>query len=218
MPRIRLLLPLLLGVLGLVTSVSATPILHLNQVGCHNQVTCTLQVDGIGMSGTTATFSSADVSIGRSDFFAFSEGMIFGSHIFPHAFELTFSETVHWSGGTMPLAHHFDGFTVSGAGFSAPDILAGQGIGAFSFATPITFLADQSYRFDSDPSPHFSIAVLGDMQFAPIIPSASPSIVPLPATLPMMVLLLTWLGWLGFRRQHTPHSDRWNCGANHTVA
>lgn len=218
MHRIRSLLTLLVGFMGLATSVSATPILHLNDGSCHNQVACTLQLFGNGVHGATATFSSPDVHIGRSDFFAFSGGMIFGNHTFPHAFDLTFNRTVSWSGGTLGLAHRFDGFAISGAGVSASDILADQGIGAFSFATPITFLADQSYRFDGHRSSHFSIAILGDMQFAPILASASTSIVPLPATLPMMALLLAGLVWLGLRRQNTQRSNHWNCSADHAVA
>lgn len=218
MRRIRSLLLLLFGMLGLATPVSATPILHLNGASCHNQIECSLQLSGNGATGIAATFSSPDVSIGRSDFFAFADGMIFGSHVFPHAFDLTFNRTVRWNGGTLGLAHRFDGFTIAGAGVSASDILAGQGIGTFSLATPITFLADENYRFDGNPSPHFSIAILGDMQFAPIVTSASPSIVPLPGTLPMMALLITCLAWLGLRRQNNQGSEHWNRRANHAVA
>lgn len=218
MCRMRSIILLLIWLLGIATPAGAITVLGLNDLGCHNQTHCTLQLEGNGVFGVTATFSSPDVTLGTSDFYAYEGGMIFGSRVFPHSFDLTFNRTLHWNGGVVGLSHRFDGFQISGTGLSSTSILAEQQVGAFSLATPITFLADQSYRFSGQPSTHFGVAVLSEMRFAPVVSAAAPSVVPLPATLPMMLAFLACLGALGLRNPGWPSLDHRNRCPDHAVA
>ena len=170
---------------------SAVAVLDLGGSACHEQSQCSIGLSGGGHDTTLATFSTPVVATGTDDFFATPGGMMVGSGTFPNAFALTFSNTVAWSGAALESAHNFAGLSVEGPELSASGLLADPGVSAFSFAAPLTLLANQTYEFVVAEIIGFGFASLSSLTFAATSSSASPSTVPLP---PAMLMLLAGLG------------------------
>lgn len=185
---------------------SAIAVLDLNTGLCHNQTECTLSLNGAGQGGALATFSAPEVTLGTDDFFAFSGGMVFGSSVFPHAFDLSFTRTVQWSGGSLSMAHRFEGFSITGPTTAVSGLLANNSAGAFSFDNPLQFQENQTYRFETEESDDFSFAVLDDLRFSGFEADSAPSVVPLPATLPLMLAMLFGIGLIEIRRRYSATS------------
>ena len=192
-------------------------VLDLRTGDCHNQIICSLSMFGGGLDGTTGTFSSPRTSIGEDDFFAYSDGMIFGNGVFPKAFDLTFDRSVLWVGGTIAFDNGFQGFSVTGQGVGVGSMLSDINPGAFSLNAPLHFAANQTYRFDVAPSPAFSFGVFITFEFSSEAPSSAPSVVPLPATLQLLLSTMLFAAFLRNASRKAGSSKRRNGRTDHAV-
>ena len=193
MARLATILSALVTVFPVFSTAHAIAVLDLRTTACHEQVQCAFTLSGDIPDGTVANLSAPQVAFGSDDFFGFSNGMIFGSGVFPHAFELSFNQDLFWTGGALELNHGFAGFEIAGSSFDATRVLADAGPGIFSFADAVFFEAGETYRFSAETTQSFGFGVLGELQFAGLVEEASPSVVPIPASLPLMLSILAGL-------------------------
>ncbi len=218
MARVLACIGLLVMLVARGTPAHAIAVLDLTSGACHNQLICTFTLSGDGASNIQATFSLPEVSFGDDNFYAYSDGMIFGNGVFPHAFDLSFDQSVQWLGGTLELGHRFSGFDVTGPTIAVSGLLSDANAGQFSFAQPLLFQADESYRFNSAPASEFGFGVLSGLDFTSVLQESNPSVVPLPASLPMMLLILTVLTLTHVAHRRRRRSGNSDSRANHAIA
>ncbi len=218
MVRILACLGLLVVLVARSLPANAIAVLDLTSGACHNQFECTLTLFGENAGGIQATFSSPEVSFGNDDFYAYSDGMIFGNGVFPHAFDLSFDQSVQWQGGALELEHRFSGFDVTGSNVALAALLSDTEPGRFTLAQPVLFQANELYRFDSTPASEFGFGVLSSLDFSIALQESSPSVVPLPASMPMMLTILILLPLTRFVHRRRQLSGNRDSRANHAIA
>ena len=210
-----------LGILLVLAAVSgparAIAVLDLRSGVCHDRAECTIDINGTVPVGTQAHLSAAQVTFGADDFFAYSEGMIFGNGVFPHAFDLSVNHNMLWRVGTMEMRHEFQGFDIFGPELQVSGLLGGVKAGAFDLATPLLFQANETYRFQSTLAPAFSFGVLGELQFSSLAAASDASVVPVPPTLLLFLSALIASGLL-HRRHRRGVSDNRHSSTDHAVA
>lgn len=196
----------------------AIAVLDLRSGGCHEQIDCTLALSGGGHDATLAHLTAPRVSFGADDFFAYSDGMIFGNGVFPHSFDLSFDRSVLWLGGALDLSHGFTGFDILGPSLKVSGVLKDTTQGVFILENPLLFQADQTYSFRTTLAPSFTFGVIGQFDFAGITTDSSPSVVPVPATLPLMLSLLAGFALIRFKWVRGSGSDHRHRRPDHAIA
>ena len=112
----------------------------------------TVTLSGGDLDGVVATFFNPITDTGNPAFFTTSTFPLdfgIGSGSFTRFFDVRFSQTVAWTGGTTSFAPFvFDGVDIVGPGISESAFLANlTAFSSFSLPSPLTFLAGNTYSF-----------------------------------------------------------------------
>jgi hypothetical protein len=140
----------------LVAPLTATAgIIDFSNAECDRKLVCVKTISGGEFDGTTATFKNPVNTFSRDNAFYNPYGMGLGSGLLAWTWDVVFSNSVEWAGGSIGFRsgdreRGFLGFDVTGAGVNEQALLAGEwGAIDFTFRPSISLVANETYTFIS---------------------------------------------------------------------